>query len=209
MYLRELFAVVPASLMDFPGLHIDIGEAHLRVLTPTDVHQGYVDGLNDPDVNRFLVNVKTSRQTIYSVSEFVRENFDSPDAVLLGIWETGRPHHIGTIRLHHIAGDKKSAHIGICLFDKNAWGKKLGARAIRALTAWARANLGLTWIEAGIYADNQSSQRAFLSAGYDWISDIPDVFVFEGKPAVVRIYVARRADVVDAGGSVEHGQDFC
>ena len=185
--------------MDFPGLQIDIGEGHLRVLTPADVHQGYVDGLNDPDVNRFLVDVKAHRQTANTVAEFVQENFDAPDAVLFGIWEAGKPRHGGTIRLHHITGDKTSAHIGICLFDKNAWGKKLGTRAIKALTAWAQATLGLAWIEAGVYADNHSSQHAFHAAGYDWIRDIPDKFVFEGRPAIVRIYAARRADAVEAG----------
>lgn len=164
----------------------------LRPLNLDDVHPGYVAGLNDPDVNRYLDEVKRSTQTLKSVSDFVRSNSDSPNCILWGIWLEGSKFHCGTVRLHGIDTHHGIALIGVCLFDKAVWGKRIGSKAISAVTKWALNRLKLRWIEAGAYDENLSSQKAFLAAGYDWICDIPGKHLFEGKPTVVKIFVARR-----------------
>jgi RimJ/RimL family protein N-acetyltransferase len=71
------------------------------------------------------------------------------------------------------------------------WGKKLGSKAIEAVTRWALDKLKLRWIEAGAYSENIASQKAFLAAGYEWIYDIPDKYIFEEKPSTVKVYAAR------------------
>lgn len=175
----------PDTVLSFLG-------GHLRVLKPDDVHPGYVSGLNDPEVNRYLDGVKRSEQTALSVIEFVRSNQESADSVLWGIWQTNADHHCGTIRLHGIEPFHKTAHIGVCLFEKSAWGKHLGSKAIDAVTHWALDSLDLRWVEAGAYAENIPSQKSFLSAGYEWVYDIPGKYVLEGKPADVKVFAARK-----------------
>jgi RimJ/RimL family protein N-acetyltransferase len=163
----------------------------IRLLTPADAHSGYVNGLNDPEVNRFLDGVRRTTQTEGGVIEFIRTNQLASDAVFVGIWQNGSDRHCGTIRLHGIEHHHHTAHIGICIFDRNAWGKGLGTKAITAFTKWAIAEFGLRWIEAGAYEQNVASQNTFLSAGYEWVFDIPGKFLFEGRPSLVKVFTAR------------------
>lgn len=173
----------PESVLSFGG-------GFLRVLKPEDVHDGYVTGLNDPDVNRFL-ELKHSTQTVESVVQFVTNDLQSQSAVLWGIWEDGHPDHVGTVRIHGVEHRHRTAHIGVCLFDKRVWGRGLGRKGIAAVTCWALDNLDLRWIEAGVYAENKSSINAFLSAGYSNICDMPDKYLLDGKPAHVVIFSVR------------------
>ncbi len=178
--------MIPEGVLEFSG-------GYLRPLKLEDVHIGYVVGLNDPEVNRYLDGVKRVTQTEQSVTEFVRHNQHSDNAVLFGIWLNGVQHHCGTVRLHGIETHHKTAHIGICLFDKSAWGKKLGYKAAEAVTRWAFETLKLRWVEAGAYSENIASQKTFLAAGYKWIYDIPGKYILEGKPVTVKVYAARNS----------------
>lgn len=162
----------------------------LRPLNTSEVHAGYISGLNDPDVNRYLDAVKHKKQTFESVSEFVATNEVSSNSVLWGIWREGFDIHCGTVRLHGIEHYHKTAHIGICIFDKSAWGQHLGKKAISAVTNWGFNKLDLRWIEAGAYAKNIASQKAFISAGYSWIYNIPGKYIFEGKATTVKVFAA-------------------
>jgi ribosomal-protein-alanine N-acetyltransferase len=174
-----------------PEIVLDFSGGYLRPLRLEDLHPGYVAGLNDPEVNRYLDGVNRVPQTEPSVAEFVKQNQQSENAVLFGVWLIGAQHHCGTVRLHGIESHHRTAHIGICLFDKSVWGKKLGSKAIEAVTRWALDKLKLRWIEAGAYSENIASQKAFLAAGYEWIYDIPDKYIFEEKPSTVKVYAAR------------------
>ncbi|TAK90621.1 MAG: N-acetyltransferase [Burkholderiaceae bacterium] len=163
----------------------------IRPLKPGDVHAGYVDGLNDPQVNRYLVGVRQSVQSTESVMQFVRQNIEAPDAALFGIWQAGQDQHCGTIRLHAIERIHHSAHIGVCLFDRRAWYKGMASCAVNVLTQWALETMHLRWIEAGMYADNLASEKTFLAAGYEWVYDVQDKYLFEGRAAAAKVYAAR------------------
>ena len=175
-----------------PDAQLEFFGGFLRPLNPDDVHPGYVEGLNDPEVNHYLDGVKRSTQTKQSVVDFVKGNSDSSNCILWGIWQECSGHHCGTVRLHGIDTHHGLALIGICLFDKAVWGKRIGSKAIATATGWALEHLKLRWIEAGAYEENISSQKSFLAAGYDWIYDIPGKYLLEGKPTVVKIYAARK-----------------
>jgi len=184
----EIAGVSPEIVLEFEG-------GYLRPLKAEDVHPGYVSGLNDPEVNRYLDSVKRAVQTIQGVEDFVRQNQQATDAVLFGIWQAGAKLHCGTVRLHGIEHYHKTAHIGVCLFDRSVWGKKLGTKAVDVVTRWAFETQGLRWIEAGAYSENIASQKTFLSAGYDWIYDVPDKYLLEGKPTRIKVYAARNRNV--------------
>ncbi len=174
----------PETVLKFEG-------GYLRPLKTADVHAGYVSGLNDPEVNRYLDGVKQAKQTTQSVIDFVVANEASTNSVLWGIWQENSEKHCGTVRLHGIEHHHKTAHIGVCLFDKTVWGQHLGKKAISVVTQWTVDVLGLRWVEAGAYLDNIASQRAFLAAGYSWVFDIPGKYMFEGKPTTVKVFAAR------------------
>jgi len=174
-----------------PDIVLEFAGGFVRPLKAEDVHPGYVSGLNDTEVNRYLDNVKRTTQTEEGVTEFVRHNQQAGDAVLFGIWQTGAERHCGTVRLYGMEHFHKTAHIGVCVFDRAAWGKKIGSKAISAVTGWAFETMGLRWVEAGAYSENVASQKAFLAAGYEWIYDVPDKYLLDGKPAEIKVYAAR------------------
>lgn len=160
----------------------------LRPLLAADIHPGYVAGLNDPEVNRFLVNVRKSRQTTASVLEFVEQNLLAPDAILFGIWFQGDTRHCGTVRLHNLGSQQDQARIGICIFDRQRWGKGVGTSALRSVSEWACGTLGVSAIEAGVYVENIASQKIFVAAGYEWRKDVADTYERDGRPTIVRFY---------------------
>ncbi len=174
-----------------PDLELLTTGATLRPLKPDDVHDGYVAGLNDQVVNRYLDSVRRTHQTPVSVMDFVQSNLESADSVLWGIWRDGNPSHSGTVRLHGIERFHRIACIGVCLFDKQAWGGGLGGRSIMAVTDWAHSALGMRWIEAGVYAQNVASQKSFMSAGYEWVCDVNGKYLFEGNPSDIKLYASK------------------
>jgi len=174
-----------------PEIVLVFNGGNLQPLKSEDVHHGYIAGLNDNQVNRYL-EVRRVVQTKQSVLKFVRDNQQAKNSVLFGIWRDGEQYHCGTVRLHGFEDVKRSAHIGLCIFDKSVWGHGLGSKAIARVTKWAIDDLDLRWIEAGIYEENIASQKAFLAAGYEWISDIPGKYILDGNPAVIKIYANRK-----------------
>jgi len=175
-----------------PEIKLTFDEGYLRVIKPDDVSADYVAGLNDSGVHKYLDTVKHSIQTMQTVQDFISINLASPSSVMFGIWQVNAEHYCGTIRLSEINTVHKIANIGLCIFDKSAWGHGLGSKAIACVTKWAIDDMDLRWIEAGIYEENIASQKAFLSAGYEWIADIPGKYILDGNPAVIKIYANRK-----------------
>lgn len=176
--------MISDSILNFDG-------GYLRPLEVTDIHRQYIDGLNDPDINFYLDSIKSIHQTYEGVRDFVSKDRESSDSILWGIWLEGTKKHVGTVRIHSINARHKTACIGVCLFDRGAWGKYVGGKSIKSVTVWAIKTLDLRWIEAGIFADNIGSQKAFTYAGYEWIFDIPKKYIHNGQPMDIKIYVAK------------------
>lgn len=172
-------------------LNLRFDGGYLRSLKVEDIHEKYISGLNNPKVNRYT-EVRHEKQSEQTVAKFVQSNRQSADAVLFGIWIGDQYHHCGTLRLHGIDLAKRSAHIGICIFDEKAWGKQLGTKAIATATKWAFEDLDLNCVEAGVYPENVASQRAFMRAGYLWVNDIEGKFNLNGEPNTVKVYIAQK-----------------
>jgi len=97
---------------------------YLRPLQVEDITDEYVNGLNDPDVNKYLVNVRLNVQTFKSVEKYVRSSMENPFAVLFGIFinHDAKP-LIGTIYVSGTDFFHFLASVGVCLFAKRAWSK--------------------------------------------------------------------------------------
>jgi len=174
-----------------PDVVLPTVRGFLRPIACIDLHQGYVAGLNDPEVNRYL-EVRRERQTNKSVANFISSNSQSSDSILFGIFDQDNPRHIGTVRLHDI--NKISAHcyIGICIFDQSVWGCGIGSDAIKNVTSWAFVSLDLYHIEAHAYLDNVGSIRTFERAGYRRVSDAYKSLPYEVTPLRHAVLVADR-----------------
>jgi RimJ/RimL family protein N-acetyltransferase len=154
------------------------GNAILRPLMEADVTQDYADGLNDPEVNRFLVGPRLQYQSMELVRAFVCTNAADPEAVLFGLFIDGALR--GTARLHDIRPAEGKAWLGLALFDRAIWGRGWGHRMIAAISEWALEKFALQEIVAGIEEANEGSRKTFLRAGF---TADTESFIAHGKTA--------------------------
>jgi RimJ/RimL family protein N-acetyltransferase len=118
-------------------------------------------------VNRYLVDVRRTRQSRESVENFVTTNIQDPASVLFGIFIKGdQQPFVGTVRVHGIDYYHYIASIGICIFAKRAWKKGNGRRAIGLVKDYLFKTIGLHYLEAGVYAENMNSINVFNHAGF-------------------------------------------
>ncbi|MFM9843895.1 MAG: GNAT family N-acetyltransferase [Dongiaceae bacterium] len=179
------------ALLDLkPTLRLDLKQgAYLRPLLAADVTTAYVDGLNDPEVHRYMEAPRKQRQTLEAVRAYVAANAADGQAILFGLYAGGILR--GTVRLHDVDSGLGTATVGIALFDRRVWGQGLGSAAIAAVARFATGELGLTRLEAGIIAANKGSIQAFEKAGFRQVQDKradPELgpvglWVFEAVPA--------------------------
>lgn len=174
-----------------PKIRLEFDGGYLQPLCTEDVNDRYLEGINDPEVNQFLVGVKIKHQNRETLEKFISENENSSNSVLFGIWIDGQQDFSGTVRVHNIEYVFRTAHIGICLFDKTAWGYGVGHKAIFTVTKWCHKSLELRWVEAGTYDENIASKSCFLKAGYEWVADIKDKYLLDGRNATINIYAAK------------------
>lgn len=137
----------------------------LKPLSPGDVTQAYVDWMRDEEVIQFLES-RWSVFTMKDLKDYVKSVNESNDDVLFGIFLKEGGEHIGNIKIGGINQKHKFADVGLIIGNKKMRGKGYGAEAIRLASDYAFKELNLNKLTAGIYADNISSYRAFIKAGY-------------------------------------------
>lgn len=138
----------------------------LKVMKSKDITKSYVNGLNDPEVNRFLVNVRLKKQTLRTVDGYVKKSLRAKDSILLGILLKGGKKFIGTINISGISYFHYLCSIGVCIFDKNYWGKGYATEALKRVVEFIFDELKLHYIEAGVYKGNRASVNLFKKAGF-------------------------------------------
>ena len=139
----------------------------LRPVRVSDITEEYVNGLNDPEVNKYLVDVRRNIQTRESVKKYVSNNWESPSDILFGIFVNNSPKpFIGTVRAHNIDLFHYSADIGVCIFAKRAWKKGFALQSINMVKEYLFKTHKLHYLEAGTYSKNINSIKLFLRAGF-------------------------------------------
>ncbi len=137
-------------------------DAYLRLLEENDVCQRYADGLNDPEINRFLVAPRKHHQTIELVKDFVRMNHAAEDALFFGLFVGEKLR--GTLRLHD--APPENVYLGLVIFDKTVCGQGWGRQMVQAAVDFSFVMLGVGRVTAGIEVLNVSSCRTFEAAGF-------------------------------------------
>lgn len=140
----------------------------LRSLDFTYANKTYRDWLSDPEVNRYL-ECRFAKHTVDSIVRYIQTMNASQSNLLLGIFLGSR--HIGNIKLGPVDGQRDifqhgTADLSIMIGDKSAWNSGYGTQAVEALTDHAFTEMRLARVEAGFYAPNVSSRRAFAKAGF-------------------------------------------
>lgn len=140
---------------------------YLRDVRLEDItKQGFIDTLNDSQVNQFL-ETRFEIQCDDTVISYFKKHIGRRDEPWFAICLNERTwnNHIGNIKLgpvncHHRRGD-------ISLFiAKSQQGKGYGTEAIKLVRDYAFKVLNLNKICAGIYESNKASIRAFEKADF-------------------------------------------
>ncbi len=156
--------------IDKKSLLLENNSIYLRPLFVEDITDDYVNGLNDPEVNRYLVDVRRIVQTQGLVEKYVRSNLENPSAILFGIFiKNDSKRMVGTIHVSGLDFFHFTASIGICLFAKQFWKKGYAQQAIKLVKDYLFGVLGLHYLEAGVYTKNTNSINFFARAGFkEW-----------------------------------------
>lgn len=182
--------------MTQPLYMLEDGVIGLRLLTASDVTLDYLGWLNDPDVNRYL-ETRFKSWSLEEIESFVKEKEESPDEYLWGIFIVSRRRHVGNIKLGPINRNHRRADISLFVGDKDWWGKGIATRAIRLVTAFGFGTANLNKLQAGAYAPNEGSIRAFCNVG----------FVREGLIVEAALVDGRAVDTVLVGLSRRQWQE--
>ncbi len=152
------------------SLVIENNRIYLRPLLPEDITEDYVNGLKDPEVNKYLVDVRRNVQTRDSVEKYIRFNLENPSAILFGIFiKNDSKRMVGTIHVSGLDFFHFTASVGICLFAKQFWKKGHAQQAIQLVKDYLFGVLGLHHLEAGVYTKNTNSINCFARAGFkEW-----------------------------------------
>lgn len=140
-----------------------IENGYLKIIQPSDVDSNYVDGINNPEVSRWLISADRRKLSKDDIVSYVNTNNNDPDSLLLGFYLGGKLR--GTSRLHNTT--QKCADVGVAVFDVNIWGKSWAASVIVSLCDIAHERFNITSFKAGIDVNNIASIKAFSKAGFE------------------------------------------
>jgi ribosomal-protein-alanine N-acetyltransferase len=145
---------------------IETTDLLLRSLDERHAAGPYAGWMTDAEIVRYL-EVRFAPPDAATLAQFIARMNASADNLLLGLFPRSEPtRHIGNIKLGPVDRRHRCAAIGIVVGDKALWGRGLAGQAVAAVADYAFANLDLDRVEAGFYAPNEASQRAFRRAGF-------------------------------------------
>ncbi len=137
----------------------------IRLLSPEDVTQEYVNWMQDEEIVQYLES-RWRVSTIEDIKEYVKTINNSPNDFLLGIFDKENSEHIGNIKIGSINQIHRYADIGFIIGNKKYWGKGIASEAIELATKFAFEELNLNKLIAGIYEGNIGSTKALIKMGY-------------------------------------------
>lgn len=162
--MRRVIRMKDLSYFD---LHLKTQRTILRTLHPEAVEVEYVEGINDPEVYRYMLLADKGKQSAATIKTYVRDNLQAGDAILFGIFLQPEELLIGTIRLSGISYFHFCCDVGICIFGKRYWGRGLANEALKRVVDYAFDDLNMHYIEAGFFSENTSSSQLFKSVGFE------------------------------------------
>ncbi|MBF0524438.1 MAG: GNAT family N-acetyltransferase [Deltaproteobacteria bacterium] len=138
---------------------------HLRQLTEDDVSPEYLAWLRDDEVVSHL-EVRFLAQSMETLRQFVAGFKADRTRLLLGMFLNDVDKHVGNLSFSHIDWNHYIGVVGLLIGDRAQWGRGLATEALVLARELGFRHLGLHRLEAGIYANNVGSVKAFVKAGF-------------------------------------------
>lgn len=153
---------------------------YLRPLEREDLHEEYLQWLNDPRVNRYLETgiFPTTREKL---TRYYEQIANSPDQVILAIIEKKEGKHIGNVKLGPIYWVHRKAIFGILIGDERFWGQGIATETTHLMVEYAFSRLNLNKIELGVYAEHKAAIRCYEAVGFRIEGCFRESLFHEGK----------------------------
>jgi ribosomal-protein-alanine N-acetyltransferase len=160
---------------------------YLSTLHPEQVSDSYVNGLNNPLINRYL-EVRKVRQSLQSVQNFILFNLSSSSSFLLGIWATDHDKLVGTLRIHDLDLEQLHCFLGLCIFDLSCHGVGIGSKSVSRICQYLRLQYTGITVEAHVHTDNIPSLSLFRRCGFTLISDVSKLYPGDSEASTYSVF---------------------
>jgi RimJ/RimL family protein N-acetyltransferase len=130
---------------------------------------------------------RTVREVRTGLANLITSAAVANDPIVMGIWGRGSNQFLGEVGLYSIDHERKVGEVGYWLRQR-ARGNGYIQEAVRTLTTHARAEVGLSRLEAHIAAENVSSRRVVERLGFEiaghrapkprWDGQVGDVLIY-------------------------------
>jgi len=138
---------------------------YLRGTSLSDADDKYCRWMNDEQVTQYLES-RFYPHSVDSIASYISQVNESSDSVLFAIVVKDENAHVGNIKIGSIDWIHRYADVGVMIGEKAYWGRGLATEAIQLVVDYAFNKLNLRRLEAGCYANNVASIRAFQKAGF-------------------------------------------
>ena len=136
----------------------------LKILIPELVSETYVLWFSDKESSSYIQYASQS-VNLEKLKTYVEEKYQSPAALMFGIFSKENSKHLGNIKFEPIDFQKKIAVLGILIGDQSWRGKGLFGEISVALE-YELKSIGIDSICLGVEKDNVSAIRAYEKSGY-------------------------------------------
>ena len=135
----------------------------LKILKTNTVTEQWVGWLNNKDVfkyseQRFKIHTKHTQK------KFLKNKIKDKSCVLFKIYFNKI--HIGMAEINNIDNYHKHCEIMYFIGEKLFWNKGIATKVIKNLITYAKKEIGIKKIYAGIYEKNFSSKRVLLKNNF-------------------------------------------
>lgn len=169
------------------------GAVSLRRLNAESVDEGYLQWINDPEVNDFLESrFKTwSRDDLIS---YIEKMNNSEKNWLFGIFHDDV--YVGNIKVGPVDSHHGRASIGLMIGNARYQRQGCAYAALKLILKFCFDDLGLRKLTAGCYAENKASLNLFLKAGFSIEGTLKNHVLWHGKACDVILLGCLKEDTI-------------
>ena len=132
----------------------------IKELLPEDVTLEYVNWLKDPTLIKYS-NLQYLETNFEKQFNYVKAINNSNENMLFGIFISNK--HIGNILLRSINYNHRNAEVTYLIGNKSFWSKGYASFALNFISKYAKKELNLYKLYAGVAEPNLASQRVLLN----------------------------------------------
>jgi len=137
----------------------------LKKLTPDNISQDYIDGLNNPEIVKYT-EAKYEVWTKDKIKDYIRKNNNNSSIMIAILLQDKHQEHIGNFRIFDYSPTHNRAELSFILFKKSEWGKGYIVEALESTLSYFHETLGLHRICADYHEENYGSLRVFEKLGF-------------------------------------------